>query len=120
MNSFQEQLKVKMNRYISLIYLLTKAFPKHEMYGMISQIQRAGVSILLNYVEGYARKKPLVRINFLEISYGSCQESKILINLTGELGYAKIDDLNYQESKKLINEIGAMLWSEICKFDSNH
>lgn len=37
-------------------YRITKAFPKEETYGMISQIRRSGVSIPANIAEGYGRR----------------------------------------------------------------
>ncbi len=36
-------------------YLLTKVFPKEELYGMVSQIRRAATSILANIAEGWGR-----------------------------------------------------------------
>ena len=36
---------------------MTESWPKSEIYGMTSQIRRASLSIVLNLVEGYARKK---------------------------------------------------------------
>lgn len=38
------------------VYQMTSDFPKHELYGLTSQIRRAAVSIVLNYIEGYARR----------------------------------------------------------------
>ena len=37
------------------IYRLTDKFPKQEMYGLASQLNRAGVSVASNIAEGYAR-----------------------------------------------------------------
>lgn len=55
MNSFPEQLKVKMDEYAHLVYKITKNFPKEEMYGITSQLRRAALSTVLNYIEGFAR-----------------------------------------------------------------
>lgn len=116
MTSFQEQLKKKMHTYVLFVYKVTKNFPKDELYGVISQIRRATVSIILNYIEGYARRKHLVQLNFNEISYGSLQESKYLLVLSYEQKY--ITDVEYQEGIQMAEEIGAMLWSEITAMEN--
>jgi len=76
MNQYQEELKLKMDKYVHSVYRVTGDFPKSELYGVISQLRRSALSVILNYIEGYARRKPLVRLNFLETSYGSLKESK--------------------------------------------
>jgi four helix bundle protein len=38
------------------IYRFTKAFPKKELYGFVSQMRRAAVSIPSNIAEGYQRQ----------------------------------------------------------------
>ena len=67
--------------------------------------------MILNYIEGYARRKNKVNINFLEISYGSLQESKYLVTFSSVEGY-----LSKEECDNLIKvseEIGAMLWTTL-------
>jgi len=117
MNEFQEKLKKKMDEYVHFIYKTTKDFPKHELYGVTSQIRRSTLSVVLNYVEGYARKKPLVRLNFLEMSYGSLQESKYLTHFSLVEEY--LINKDYQKANKLVEEIGAMLWTEITNLEKN-
>lgn len=100
-----------MDEYAHFVYRLCKKFPKDELYGVTSQIRRAALSIILNYIEGYARKRPSVRLNFLETSYGSPQESKYLLRFSLIESYLNKQD--YGTSLKLAEEIGAMLWREI-------
>jgi len=78
--TYHEKLKVKMDTYVHQVYKITKGFPKDELYGATSQLRRAALSVILNYVEGYARGKNKVHKNFLEISYGSLKESKYLLH----------------------------------------
>ncbi|PJB19449.1 four helix bundle protein, partial [Candidatus Falkowbacteria bacterium CG_4_9_14_3_um_filter_36_9] len=59
---------------------ITRSFPKDELYGITSQLRRAALSVILNYIEGYARKRDKVYKNFLEISYGSLKEAKYLLH----------------------------------------
>ncbi|OGY45669.1 MAG: hypothetical protein A2744_00180 [Candidatus Buchananbacteria bacterium RIFCSPHIGHO2_01_FULL_44_11] len=111
MNEYQEKLKTKMDQYVHFVYDITERFPKSELYGSTSQWRRATLSIILNYLEGYARQKPLVRLNFLEISFGSLKESKYLLSFAKERRY--IDSPVCEKGSELSEEIGAMLWSEI-------
>lgn len=71
-----------MDEYAHFVYKLTKTFPKDEVYGITSQLRRSSVSVILNYIEGYARIKDKVHKNFLEISYGSLKESKYLLHFS--------------------------------------
>jgi len=111
MNEYQNKLKNKMDEYAHFVYRLSENFPKSELYGITSQIRRAALSVVLNYVEGYARRRLLVRLNFLEISYGSLRESDYLFDFCKDENLLKKDD--YNKGKGLTNEIGAMLWKEI-------
>jgi len=111
MNEYQEHLKRKMDEYVHFVYKLTKQFPKEELYGVISQFRRATLSIILNYIEGYARIKPMVKLQFLEISYGSLKESKYLLHFSLIERY--INKEYYDAGLKIAEEIGAMLWREV-------
>lgn len=111
MNRFPEQLKAKIDEYTHLVYKITKKFPKEEMYGVISQFRRATLSIVLNYIEGFARAKRAVKLNFWEISYGSFKESKYLLHFALVENY--LDKKDYDKAIELAEEIGAMLWRSI-------
>ncbi|EKE21452.1 MAG: S23 ribosomal protein [uncultured bacterium] len=110
-NEFSKKLKNKMDEYAHLVYKITKKFPKEEMYGSTSQLRRSALSVILNYIEGFARKRDAVKKNFWEISYGSLKESKYLLQFTLDEGYC--DDKEYKEAFILADEIGAMLWHSI-------
>lgn len=68
-------------------YRLTKTFPKEEVYGMVSQIRRAAVSIPANVAEGYGREYRNQYIQFLRIAQGSLKEleTHILLAMRVEL-----------------------------------
>ena len=106
-----------MDEYVHKIYDNSENFPKHEIFGLTSQIRRAALSIILNYVEGYARIKKLVTKNFLEISYGSLKETKYLIYFSYKRNY--LDKEQYESLLELSEEIGRMLWGTISNMDKN-
>lgn len=108
---FKEQLKNKMDEYVHFIYKATKLFPKDELYGVTSQFRRSTLSIILNYVEGFARQSPGNQLNFLKISYGSFKESQYLLSFSFREGY--LNESDYDKGALLADEIGAMLWTEI-------
>lgn len=97
-----------MDEYVHLVYKFTKKFPKEELFGVISQLRRAALSVILNYIEGYARARGKVHKNFLEISYGSLQESKYLIEFSFKENFLSEEDCH--KVLILAEEIGAMLW----------
>jgi four helix bundle protein len=59
-------------------YRLTTDFPKHELYGMTSQIRRASVSVPSNIAEGFGRDQTGAFVQFLRISQGSVRELETL------------------------------------------
>jgi four helix bundle protein len=69
------------------IYRLTESLPKEELYGLRSQLRRAGISIPSNIAEGQARwsKKPFLL--HLSIAHGSLCEVETRIMLASRLGY---------------------------------
>jgi four helix bundle protein len=66
-------------------YLLTKSFPKEELYGITSQIRRASVSVPSNIAEGAARNSDKEFIQFLYISLGSLSELETQLLLSRDL-----------------------------------
>lgn len=111
MSDYQKKLKQKINIYVHACYRLSKFFPKEELYSSVSQFRRAVLSVMLNYVEGFARVREKVKLNSFEISYGSLQESLYILEFALEENW--ISKGNYEFCIHLGDEIGAMLWTEM-------
>ena len=75
------------------IYLISKEFPKDELYGLTSQLRRAAVSIPANIAEGFGRFSKVEKIRFLNIAQGSLNEVRYFLILTEDLNYGKVNDL---------------------------
>ena len=76
------------------IYLLTKTFPKEELYGLTSQIRRATVSMPSNIAEGVSRSTNAQIVHFLDISIASSCEVETQLFLSFDLEYISEFDLN--------------------------
>lgn len=100
-----------MDELVHMVYSFTKSYPKEEIYGVTSQIRRAALSVILNFIEGYARNRTLVFINFLQMSYGSLKETNYLLSFSLKEGY--LSEMDYGRAYKLADEIGAMIWQTI-------
>lgn len=87
---------------VSHMYMLTRDFPKEEIYGLTSQIRRAAVSIPSNIAEGAARGSNKDFVHFLNISLGSFAEVETQIILSADLDF--ISDTQKDDTiEKLIN-----------------
>ena len=101
----------KSNDLVLEIYTITRQLPKHELYGLCSQAQRAVVSIPSNIAEGHARNHTKEFIQFLGIAFGSTAELETQLLLMEKL----YPDLNYKVAKSLLVEIQKMLMALIKK-----
>ena len=110
--NFHDKLKLKMHLYVKEIYRVTKIFSREELYGVTSQLRRAALSVILNYIEGFARRRGedcKMYENFLETSYGSLKESKYLVYFSFTENY--LCEADYLKLISRADEIGSMLWS---------
>ena len=98
---------------VKKIYLITKKYPKEEIYALTSQMRRAAISIPSNIAEGKSRHSKNEYIQFLYISLGSISELETQIVISRELNY-----IDYQIEDELLDkldQIGKMLRSLINK-----
>jgi four helix bundle protein len=117
MENFKDKLKRLMDEYVHFVYRVIRDFPNEEKFSSVSQWRRSTLSVVLNYIEGFARRKPLAQLNFYEQSYGSFKESKYLLYFSYKEKFIAQED--YDFGLKLAEEIGKMLWSEIDRLEKS-
>jgi four helix bundle protein len=96
--------------YVKSIYELTTKFPDRERFGLISQLQRATVSVITNIVEGTSRTSYKEKERFLEIAYGSLLETFCQLQIAVDLGYIEQVELEkiQQQIDKIANKLSAL------------
>jgi len=72
------------------IYRLTKKFPKEEIFGLVSQMRRAAVSVTSNIAEGFGRQGYKEKIQFFYVAQGSLIELKNQLLIARDIGYISI------------------------------
>ena len=87
-----------------LIYEITAAFPREEVFGLSSQMRRAAVSVPSNIVEGCARDSQADYLRFLYTAFGSLKELHYQFKLSQRLGFIKNIDVLPAEQKLVETE----------------
>ena len=88
-------------------YRITRLLPKSETYGLVSQIQRAAVSIPANIAEGHGREHLGDYLHHLSIANGSLMEWETHLLIVNKLSYLPMSELN--EILRKTEEVGRML-----------
>jgi len=98
---------------VTMIYSITKSFPKDELYGLTNQIRRASVSIPSNLAEGFGRNSKKEFKHFLQITIGSLFELQTQLEISKNLKF--LPKMEFEAIYKMTREIEAMLVSLIRK-----
>jgi four helix bundle protein len=89
------------------VYRLSARFPKHETYGLSSQLQRSAVSLPSNIAEGHGRNSSKEFNHFLGIALGSLAELETQVMLAQRLNYLTEEEIS--QALQIADEIGKML-----------
>jgi four helix bundle protein len=95
------------DKLVLLVYKVTWSFPRNEMYGLVSQMRRAAVSVPANIVEGTQRRYLKEYLQFLYTAKSSLAEVEYYIYLSYRLEY--VTDKEYEELSTLQAEAARTL-----------
>lgn len=107
-----EDVKIwqKAHRFVLDVYRLTEGFPKHELFGLTSQLRRAAISIPANFAEGFRKVSKADKLRFYNIAQGSLEECRYYIRLSKDLSYGDTDAMRDD-----LEEVSKMLGSYMQK-----
>jgi four helix bundle protein len=105
-------------KLIVFIYEITRNFPQAEKYGLVSQINRAAISVASNIAEGSSRTSFKDQAHFTQTAYGSLMEVACQFEIAKDLGF--IDDLQLDNILKriapLADKLSALRKSQLNRF----
>src|SRR4051812_44398977 len=88
------------------VYRLTRRLPKEELFGLVSQMRRAAVSVPANIAEGFKRRGKPDKARHMNIAQGSLEELQYFFILCADLSYLPAAPVGDRA-----NEVGRMLTS---------
>ena len=94
----------KAHAWVLAVYRFTERFPRHELFGLTSQLRRAAVSVPANFAEGFKKRSHADKLRFYNIAQGSLEECRYYFILARDLNYGDSSAL-----KKRAEEISKML-----------
>jgi four helix bundle protein len=99
--------------FVVEIYKITKSFPKHEMYGIVSQLRRAASSVTSNIAEGFSRFSFKDKARFYYNSRGSLSECQNHILISKDVGYLPSDQAAslFQKADKIRQILNGLIKS---------
>ena len=83
----------KAHAFTLSLYRATEAFPRHELYGLTSQLRRAAASMPANFVEGFRKRTKPDKLRFYNMAQASADECLYHLILAHDLGYANTTGL---------------------------
>ena len=103
-----EQLLVwqKSHALVLRIYSETTAFPKQELFGLVSQMRRAAVSVPANIAEAFKKRSRPEKARLMNIAQGSLEELRYYTILSRDLAYLPSGS-HWSEIEEIARMLGA-------------
>jgi four helix bundle protein len=88
------------------VYQETTSFPKHELYGLVSQMRRAAVSVPANIAESFKKRKNPDKARVMNIAQASLEELRYYTILARDLSYLPAGT-TWNEVEEIARMLGA-------------
>ena len=113
----QLQVWQKAHELTLAVYRLTATFPRHELYGLTTQLRRSASSIPANLAEGCGRTGDAELARFCSIAMGSASELDYHLLLARDLKLINVT--NYAQLAQQTTEVKRMLTGLIQKLTAD-
>lgn len=97
----------KSHQLVLMVYKISDKYPKHELFGLVSQSRRCAVSIPSNIAEGYRRNGKNDSLHFYNIAQSSLEELRYQLLLGRDLKY--MSEIEFQTIVALLVETSKIL-----------
>lgn len=84
----------KAHRLVLMVYKITSNFPREELFGLVSQMRRAAVSVTSNIAEGFSRQSFKDKLRFYYNALGSLTEVQDQLLVARDVSYLKKSDFD--------------------------
>ena len=101
------------HRLTLMVYEITKKFPKEEIFGLVSQIRRAALSVTSNIAEGFGRHGYGEKVQFYYLAQGSLTEVKNQLITARDVKY--LSDADFEKLMKQAETAHQLLQGLISK-----
>jgi four helix bundle protein len=102
--SFEDvEIWKRAHAWVLKIYKFSENFPKHELFGLSSQLRRAAVSVPANFAEGFKKLSKADKLRFYNIAQGSLEECRYYFILARDLNYGEVTEL--QKDAEVISKM---------------
>lgn len=105
------------HKLVIKIYLITKCFPKEELFSLTNQLKRAAVSITSNIAEGFSRQSFKEKAQFYSIARGSVTEIQNQLLIARDVKYIDCEKFNEAAEQTVITH---KLINGLIKYSKNH
>ena len=105
---------------VESVYRATQTFPKHELYGLASQMQRAAVSVSSNIAEGHTRASSKEYLHHVSIAQESLSELQTQLEIAVRLDYCSYEqyDQLFDQAASVSRQLYALRNALMKKIDS--